>query len=90
MASFTYLDIADDLDWRIQAGEYLPGTAIPSYRRLARSYGVSVSTVQRALILVRDRGVVAGRQGVGVFAIQQPTVLAETEGRRRIGRARLP
>src|SRR3712207_6022193 len=31
------------------------------------SYGVSVATAQRAVALLRDRGVVRGRVGIGVF-----------------------
>ena len=69
MASLlTYRDIADDLQRRIRAGEYPPGSAIPSYRGLSRLYGKSISTVQRAVGLLEDRRVVKGRPGVGVFA----------------------
>jgi GntR family transcriptional regulator len=67
MTSPTYREIADDLECRIRAGEYRPGTAIPSYRGLSRMYGKSVTTVQRSVGLLVDRGLCVGRPGVGVF-----------------------
>ena len=67
----TYRQIADNLQHRIQAGEYSTGTAIPSYRGLSHLYGKSVSTVQRAVGLLEDRGVVVGRPGVGIFVVNR-------------------
>ncbi|HEU5110519.1 MAG TPA: GntR family transcriptional regulator [Micromonosporaceae bacterium] len=69
----TYRQIADDLERRIRAGQYPPGTAIPSYRGLSGLYGMSVSTVQEAVVLLQDRGVVVGRPGVGVFVPERTT-----------------
>jgi GntR family transcriptional regulator len=63
----TYIDIADDLSLRIAGGEYQPGQRLPSYAELAELYSVSVSTAQRAVMILRDRRVVIGLQGRGVF-----------------------
>lgn len=63
----SYRQVADDLEARIKRGEYEPGTAIPSYRELAELYSVSVSTASRAVALLRDRGVVIGVPGRGVY-----------------------
>jgi DNA-binding GntR family transcriptional regulator len=68
-ALMSYREIADDLQRRVRAGEYPAGSPIPSYTNLARAYGVSESTVQRSIILLRDRGVVEGRTGRGVFVV---------------------
>lgn len=59
--------IADDLTDRIRAGEYEPGAQLPSLRELAELYSVSVSTIQRALELTKDRGLVVTSQGRGMF-----------------------
>lgn len=59
--------IADDLTARIRAGEHEPGAKLPSLRELADLYSVSVSTIQRALELTRDRGLTVGRAGAGVY-----------------------
>ncbi|MEU5950639.1 winged helix-turn-helix domain-containing protein [Micromonospora sp. NPDC047465] len=63
-------EIADDLSARIRAGEYPPGQKLPSLRELAELYSVSVSTIQRALELTRDRGHTVGRAGVGVYVAE--------------------
>jgi len=63
----TYQGIADDLADRIKHGEYPPDQQIPSYTQLAALYGVSVATAQRAVALLRDRGLVVGVAGIGVF-----------------------
>ena len=63
----TYREIADDLTARIRSGEYPPGGPLPSYSKLAELYSVSVSTAQRAVALLHDRGLITGEPGVGVF-----------------------
>jgi GntR family transcriptional regulator len=63
----TYVEIADDLAARIAAGEYPPGSQLPSYSRLADLYSVSVATAQRAITVLRVRGAVRGEPGRGVF-----------------------
>jgi GntR family transcriptional regulator len=70
--ALTYREIADDLHRRIRIGEYPPGSALPQYPDLAGSYGVSVSTAQRAIMLLRDRGLVTGVPGRGVFVTGRP------------------
>jgi GntR family transcriptional regulator len=63
----SYRHIADDISERIRVGEYPPGGQIPSYAELADIYSVSVSTAARAVGLLRDRGVVVGSPGRGVY-----------------------
>ncbi|WP_405107949.1 GntR family transcriptional regulator [Micromonospora sp. NBC_01405] len=64
--------IADDLTARISGREYKPGTKLPSLRELSDLYSVSVSTVQRALELTRERGLTVGRAGSGVHVVDEP------------------
>jgi GntR family transcriptional regulator len=66
-----YRGIANDIAARIAAGEYPPGAKIPSYSQLAKLYSVSISTAQRAVIVLRERGLVVGAQGRGVFVREQ-------------------
>ncbi|MCX5119190.1 winged helix-turn-helix domain-containing protein [Micromonospora sp. NBC_00362] len=63
--------IADDLSDRIRAGEYPAGTRLPTLRELADLYSVSVSTIQRAQELVKDRGLVVGAAGRGVYVVDR-------------------
>jgi DNA-binding GntR family transcriptional regulator len=67
----SYREVADDLAARIERGEYEPGAAIPSYRELADLYTISVSTASRAVALLRDRGLVVGAPGRGVFVAER-------------------
>ncbi|MFI6228853.1 GntR family transcriptional regulator [Micromonospora echinospora] len=62
--------IADDLTARIRTGEYRPGEKLPTLRTLADLYSVSVSTIQRALELTRERGLTVGRAGSGVYVAE--------------------
>jgi Transcriptional regulators len=76
----SYSDIAADITARIKAGEYAPGDKLPSYAQLADLYSVSFSTAARAVALLRDRGVVVGAPGRGVF-------VKEPEGEKSSGKA---
>lgn len=69
--SMSYREVADDLAARIRAGEYPPGSRLPSYAQLATLYSVSVSTISRAVGLLRYQELVAGVQGVGLFVADQ-------------------
>ncbi|AYF26955.1 MULTISPECIES: winged helix-turn-helix domain-containing protein [Micromonospora] len=64
--------IADDLTARIRGHEYQAGEKLPTLKELADLYSVSVSTIQRALELTRDRGLTIGRPGAGVYVAEQP------------------
>jgi GntR family transcriptional regulator len=63
----SYVEIAADIEARIRSGEYQPGAKLPSYSQLAELYSVSFSTAARAIALLRDRGLVVGAPGRGVF-----------------------
>jgi GntR family transcriptional regulator len=68
-----YREVADDLDARIQSGEYPPGSKIPSYSELKAIYGVGVTAVQRAILVLRERGLVEGVAGRGVYVRESPS-----------------
>lgn len=69
----SYVEIAADIAARIEAGEYQPGDKIPSYKQIEDLYSVSFSTAARAVALLRDRGLVIGAPGRGVFVADRPT-----------------
>lgn len=62
--------IADDLSARIRSGEYEPAEKLPTLREFAELYSVSVSTIQRALELTRERGLTVGRAGAGIYVAE--------------------
>lgn len=60
-------EIADDIRARIRAGQYPPGSQLPSYTELADMYSVNRSTILRAMIELRATGDVRGEPGRGTF-----------------------
>jgi DNA-binding GntR family transcriptional regulator len=69
-----YLKVKLSLRARILGGEYKPGQKIPSEANLVREFGVSAITIRRALRELRVEGRLVGRQGVGVFVVNQPRI----------------
>ncbi|MGG7564875.1 FadR/GntR family transcriptional regulator [Rhodovulum sp. DZ06] len=61
--------LAEELGGRIRAGEYEVGDKLPSEAALTRSHGVSRTVVREAMASLRAEGLVASRQGAGVFVI---------------------
>ncbi len=59
--------VAADLRARIGADEWAPGAALPATADLAGQYGVSPSTVTRALRQLADEGLVVTVPRWGVF-----------------------
>lgn len=68
----TYRGIADDIAARIAAGEYPPGSKLPSHAQLVAIYSSSLATIVRAVGLLHDRGLVEGVPGIGVFVADIP------------------
>ncbi|WP_245714560.1 winged helix-turn-helix domain-containing protein [Micromonospora inyonensis] len=66
-----YREVAEDIAARIKSGEYAPGDRLPTYRELSDLYRVSVTTVQRAVIILQDRGLVVGLQGRGLWVAER-------------------
>lgn len=66
-ASTAYEAIAYALRARIDAGEFTPGSPLPSEAALMREFDASRNTVRRAYELLEQAGVVTVRQGAGAF-----------------------
>jgi GntR family transcriptional regulator len=64
--------IAESLRERLQSGEYLAGSQLPSEPELARSLGVSRSSLRAALALLEAEGLVRSVHGSGTFVTDRP------------------
>ncbi len=64
-----------------------PGARLPSERRLAAELGVSRSTVQEALALLSEQGLVRRLRGSGTYLTERP--LEMRSGRREVGLVRV-
>ena len=62
-----YQQIVDGLRREICEGRLTPGTALPSFRKLAQDLLTSVITVQRAYEELEREGIIYRRQGLGTF-----------------------
>jgi DNA-binding transcriptional regulator YhcF (GntR family) len=62
-----YQQVANALRAAILTRKLAPGEKLPSGNELAQRYGVARMTVQQAVRLLRDEGLIVSRQGSGVF-----------------------
>ncbi len=62
-----FVQIADKLRRDIVRGVYPPGTQIPAVRQLAFEASVNPNTMQRALLLLEDEGLLVSRGTVGRY-----------------------
>jgi GntR family transcriptional regulator, transcriptional repressor for pyruvate dehydrogenase complex len=71
----------------IARGEYAPGRQLPAGRDLSRTFGVSITVIREALSRLKADGLVASRQGKGVFvasdAKARPFRLVQSSGAQR-------
>jgi GntR family transcriptional regulator len=62
-----YERVAADVRAQIMAGDLTPGTRLPSTAQLVEQFGVSNTTVQKALAVLKGEGYLSSRQGKGVY-----------------------
>jgi GntR family transcriptional regulator len=66
-----YLQIIEQIRYRIAVGDWKAGDELPSIRALAVSTQVSVITVKRAYLELEREGVIVTRQGKASFVAEQ-------------------
>lgn len=64
-----YLQLRDVIRSKIEDGEYMPGTAIPSENELAETYGINRLTVRNAVDTLVNEGLLMRVQGKGVYVL---------------------
>jgi DNA-binding GntR family transcriptional regulator len=62
-----YQQVANSLRASILTRKFSPGDKLPSQQQLATHYGVAPMTIQQALRLLREEGLILSRSGSGVF-----------------------
>jgi GntR family transcriptional regulator len=81
-----YARVLSELQKRISEGTYVPGSLLPSEDQLTKEFGVSRTTVIRAVQILKQEGWVDSQQGTGRFVRGRP---ASAEQRARPGRLAL-
>lgn len=67
-----YQRVADDLLKGINSEKWRPGDRLPTQEQLVEQYGVSRSTVNEALRILREKRLIVTRQGSGTFVSGGP------------------
>lgn len=68
-----YQQVANALRAAILTRKFAPGDKLPSGSELAQRYGVARMTVQQAVRLLREEGLVVSRQGSGIYVRERTT-----------------
>jgi DNA-binding transcriptional regulator YhcF (GntR family) len=68
-----YQQVANALRAAILTRKLAPGEKLPSGNELAKRYSVARMTVQQAIRLLRDEGLIVSRQGSGVYVRERTT-----------------
>lgn len=66
-----YQTVADDLRQKIASGALAPGAQLPFKRLLAEEYKVSEQVIDVAMVILRNEGLIEGRQGKGVYVAEK-------------------
>lgn len=66
MADVIYMKVLKDIKKRIYSNEF-PDKKLPDERSLAESYGVSRSSIKRALNILAGQGIIFKKRGSGTF-----------------------
>jgi DNA-binding GntR family transcriptional regulator len=66
-----YLRVSDDMRRKVMEADWLPGEQVPSLDQLAAEYQVSRATVQRAVKVLTDEGVLVTRPRWGTFVAER-------------------
>lgn len=69
MTDFKYVNIVDTLNDRIAQGAY-PDGKLPSTKDLREEFKASYGSVRSAILILKAKGIVAGRQGQGVYVVE--------------------
>jgi DNA-binding GntR family transcriptional regulator len=64
--------IAADIRAKIQSGEYAADVALPSIVKLSQEYGVATGTIQKALKILKDEGLIESEPAYGTFPAKRP------------------
>jgi GntR family transcriptional regulator len=74
-----YLQLRELIRNKIEDGEYMPGTAIPSENKLAETFGINRITIRNAVDALVNEGLLRRVQGKGVFVIGKKNELSIEE-----------
>jgi DNA-binding transcriptional regulator YhcF (GntR family) len=75
--AYVYMRVADHIAARIAAGDLPAEARLPAERDLAAEYAVAIGTARRAVLELRDRGLVVTLPGKGTYVISPPKGMSD-------------
>lgn len=66
-----YEQVADHIEERIRSGQIPLGSRLPGEQALRKEYGIALSTVRKAIKLLRERGLCVTRASLGTFVCHE-------------------
>ncbi|MGD1931272.1 MAG: GntR family transcriptional regulator [Leptolyngbyaceae cyanobacterium] len=66
-----HVAISEQLKQKIEVGDYVPGSRLPSEFDLGQVFGVSRTTIRKAIANLTQQGLVTTQQGKGIFVTEQ-------------------
>ena len=80
--AYVYMRVADHIAARIAAGDLPAEARLPAERDLAAEYAVAIGTARRAVLELRDRGLVVTLPGKGTYVVSPPQDMSEARSLR--------
>ena len=80
--AYVYMRVANHIAARIAAGDLPAGARLPAERDLAAEYAVAIGTARRAVLELRDRGLVVTLPGKGTYVVSPPKGMSEARSLR--------
>jgi DNA-binding GntR family transcriptional regulator len=68
-----YLQISAYWEAEISAGRLRPGDLLPTKEQLKAQHDASLNTIDGALSVLREKGLIESRQGRGTYVIEPPS-----------------
>lgn len=69
---YVYVQVADDIQARVRAGQLRPGARLPGEREMAEQYRIAYGTARRVIQELRDRGLAQTVPSKGTFIVGPP------------------
>ncbi|SFJ75791.1 winged helix-turn-helix domain-containing protein [Streptomyces pini] len=69
---YVYVQVANAIEQKISSGQLRAGARLPGELDLAEQYGVAAGTIRRALVELRERGLVVTLPAKGTYVTQKP------------------
>ena len=66
---YRYDQLAAIIRRRIRSGELAPGRPVPSKKTLVQEYGISTRTVDTAMDILKEEGLIETRTGKGLYVL---------------------